>query len=76
MRVDDPNHEQVIEKLKGVPLDGRPLELALVGVSAAPAAQPKSGPTQVMITGLDKVGAVRGGMMGAGRAQMMAFGGR
>jgi hypothetical protein len=67
---------QVLEKLKGVPLDGRPLELALVGVAAPAPSQPKSAGTRVTITGLDQFqpGPVRGGMMGN---PMMAFrGGR
>lgn len=66
----------MLEKLKGVPLDGRPLELALVGVAAAAPSQPKSAATRVTITGLDQFqsGPARGGMMGN---PMMAFrGGR
>ena len=69
---------QVIVKLKGVPLDGRPLELALVGVAAAPAAQAKPAQQTFQVTlggGGYQPGAVRGAMMGAARAQMM-FAGR
>mmetsp|Transcript_95291 Transcript_95291/g.139152 ORF Transcript_95291/g.139152 Transcript_95291/m.139152 type:complete len:346 (-) Transcript_95291:479-1516(-) len=65
--------DKVLNTLQNVPLDARPLQLALVGVTATPAPQPKqqstNAPSRVTITG------VGGGSMGGGGMGFGGFGG-